>query len=50
MYQLKDMVYACAVGSILIVRVLVPCFVVSWSVVKKAVWPSVDLFVRRVLS
>ena len=46
----QGMAFACALGSILMVRVLVPCFVVSCSVVKKAVWPSVALPVSRVPS
>ena len=32
------------------VRAMVPCFLVSWGVVKKALWPSVALSVSRMTS
>ena len=48
LYQLKGIVFACTPGSIFMVRALGPCFIVIWSMVKKAVWPSVTLSVSRV--
>ena len=49
-YQLKRMVFICALGSIVMALALVPCLVASWSVVKKAVWPPVALSGSRVPS
>ena len=47
LYQSRGIVFACALGSIFMVRALVPCFVVSWSIVQKAVLLSVALSVNR---